>query len=149
MNTSTINWKQFIIITLITSIWINASEVFRYFVFVMERTKAFFPNQEGVAEMNLGIFSIWGFWDTLLTAVMVFVFWLCTNVFGNNIRTILLSATFVWAAVFVIFWVATANMGLADWNILWITLPLSWIELIIGAWIVSKLYSFHNEASDF
>lgn len=140
MTATKFNFKHFIIITLLTSIWINISEVFRYFVLVMPRVKSFFNNKSGVADMDLGIFAVWGFWDTLLTGVLVFVFWLYSEVFGNSNRSVLISATIVWSAVFVIFWIATANMGLSEWNILWITLPLSWLEMIVGAWIASKLY---------
>lgn len=138
---SKFNLKQFVIITLITSIWINASEVFRYFIFVMQRVKVFFDGKSGVAEMDFIIFSIWGLWDTLLTAAIVFIFWLYSNTFGNNNRSIIMSSTIVWLSIFVVFWVATANMGLCKWNLLLITLPLSWIEMVIGTWIASKLYS--------
>lgn len=140
MTNTNFNLKQFIIITLITSIWINISEVFRYFVLVMPRVKSFFDNKAGVAEMDWGIFAIWGFWDTLLTAVLVFIFWLYAKSFGFTTKSALVSGTIVWSAVFVIFWVATANMGLSDWNILLITLPLSWLEMVVGAWIALKLY---------
>jgi len=132
--------KQFIIITLIVSIWINLSEVFRYFVLVMPRTKAFFNDRSGLAQMDWGIFTIWGIWDTLLTALLVYVFWLHQRWLGNNLKAVLASANLAWLAVFVIFWVASANMGLASWNILWITLPLSWIEMFVGAWLASNLY---------
>lgn len=138
---SKFNLKQFITITLVTSIWINISEVFRYFLFVMQRVKVFFDNKSGVADMDIFIFLIWGLWDTLLTAGMVFVFWLYSNTFGNNNRSAVISGTIVWLSIFVLFWVATVNMGLADWNILLITLPLSWLEMIVGTWIASKLYS--------
>ena len=132
--------KQFVIITFITSIWIHLSEVFRYFVLVMPRVRSFFDGKSGVAEMNLGVFSIWGVWDTILTAILVFFFWLYAKSFGNNRRSIFISGTLVWLAVFVIFWIATANMGLSEWSILLITLPLSWIEMIVGTWIVSIVY---------
>jgi len=132
--------KQFFIITLITSIWINASEVFRYFVFVKPRVQAFFDHQPGIAEMDIGIFAIWGVWDTLLTAVLVMTFWMVAQTFGNNGRSVFTGGTLVWATVFVIFWVATANMGLCNWSILLITLPLSWIEMIVGAWIAGRCF---------
>lgn len=135
-----INFKHFVIITLLASIWINISEVFRYFVFVMPRVKSFFNNKEGVADIDLGIFATWGLWDTLLTGVLVFIFWLYSRIFGNSNRSVLISGTIVWLAIFVIFWVATANMGLSEWRILWLTLPLSWLEMVIGTWIASKLY---------
>ncbi len=135
------NFKQYAIITLIVSNWINISEVLRYFLLVMPRVKSFFQNRSGIAEMDLGIFSIWGLWDTLLTAILVFVFWIYAKSFGNNRKAIWVSGIIVWFAVFVIFWVATANMGLSSWNILLITLPLSLFEMIVGAWFSSKLYS--------
>lgn len=140
MATNKFNFKHFVIITLLVSIWINISEVFRYFVLVMPRVKSFLDDIQGVADMDLGIFAIWGLWDTLLTGVLVFVFWLYSRVFGNSNRSVLISGTIVWFAIFVIFWVATANMGLSEWGILWITLPLSWLEMVVGAWITSKLY---------
>jgi len=31
-------------------------------------------------------------------------------------------------------------MGLSEWNLLWITLPLSWLEIFIATFIASKLY---------
>lgn len=134
------NLKQFVIITLLVSIWIHISEVFRYFVLVMPRMKTFFQDQSGIADMNMGIFSIWGLWDTLLTAILVFVFWLYARSFGNTAKSVWVSGIFVWMAVFVIFWVATANMGMSEWSILFITLPLSLLEMLVGAWMASWLY---------
>ena len=133
--------KSFIRITLLTSIWINASEVFRYFVFVRPNVQAYFPEREDIANIDLGIFAIWGLWDTLLTAVLVFSYWLYSQAFGANLKAVVASGTWVWLAIFVIFWVATANMGLSNWNLLGITLPLSWIEMGVGAWIAHKLYA--------
>lgn len=141
MTANHFNLKQFVIITLITSIWVNISEVFRYFILVMPKVKSFFENRTGVADMDWGIFTIWGLWDTLLTSVLVFVFWLYAKSYGFNLKSALVSGTIVWSSVFVIFWVATANMGLSDWNIMLITLPLSWLEMFVGAWIALKLYS--------
>ena len=140
MTMKRLNFKHFVIITLLTSIWIHISEVFRYFVVVMPRLKLFFSDRPEVADMNLGILSIWVLWDTFLTGILVFVFWLYSEVFGNSIQSVLISSTIVWGAVFVVFWVATANMGLSEWKILWIVLPLSWLEMIIGTWISSKFY---------
>ena len=68
------NLKQFVVITLIVSIWVNISEVFRYFVFVMPSMRTYFAGRVGIAEMDLSIFAIWGLWDTVLTAVLVYGF---------------------------------------------------------------------------
>ncbi len=145
MITEKFNIKNFIVITLLTSIWIHISEVFRYFILVMPRVKLFFGNKQGVAAMDMSIFAIWGLWDTLLTGILVFVFWLYSSVFGHSNRSVLMSGTIVWLAVFVIFWVATANMGLSEWKTLWITLPLSWLEMIVGTWMAATLYKKHEK----
>lgn len=140
----TFNWKSFLIITLITSIWINVSEVFRYFILVMPQVKAYWNNLEHIADMNWFIFSIWGLWDTLLTAMLVFLFWLYSRVFGNNNRSVFVVGTLAWLFFFVLYWVGTANMGYSDWAILRITLPLSLVELIIAAWIAAFLYKKYD-----
>lgn len=129
------------LITLLTSIWVHASEVFRYFVLVMPRTKTFFENRTGIAEMSWGIFAIWGLWDTLLTALIVFLFWLYAGTFGNNFKSVLVSGTLSWLFFFVLFWIGSANMGTTYWEMLLITLPLSWLETLIAAYIASKLYA--------
>ena len=140
MNVSSFQLKQFSLIVLLVSLWVHASEVFRYFVLVMPKMKTYWKGQEGIAEMNLGIFSIWGIWDTLLTALLVFFFWMYAQIYGNNGKSILKSSTISWLFVFVIFWVAAANMGYSDWSMLMITLPLSWLELLIATAIAAKLY---------
>ena len=140
MYKSEFNLKSFVIIVLITSIWVNASEVFRYFVLVMPRVKIYWNNLESVADMNWVIFSIWGVWDTILTAMTVFMFWLYAQRFGNNNKSVITSAILAWVFFFVLYWVGAANMGYSDWSILCITLPLSLLELIIANFIAAKLY---------
>ena len=135
--------KRFVIVTLITSIWINISEVFRYFVFVRPRTRAFFKGVPEVAHIDPFIIGVWTFWDMLLSALVVGSFWLFANVFGNTKRSIVLSASFTWALLFVLFWVATINMGMAKWDMLWIVLPLSWIEMLVANCIAAILYKKH------
>ncbi len=142
MQSNRFSLKQFVVVVLITSIWINASEVFRYFVFVMPQMQTFWQGaNKPLAVMTPTIFMIWGLWDTLLTAILVLAVWLFAKAFGPSLKQSLVAATFVWAAVFVIFWVAASNMGLADWAILWVALPLSWAELAVGAFITQKLYA--------
>ncbi|MEL6253826.1 MAG: hypothetical protein AAFR87_17590 [Bacteroidota bacterium] len=132
--------KQFLLVMLLVSLWVHVSEVFRYFVLVMPRMKAYWEGIPGIAEMNLGIFSIWGVWDTLLTGLVVFMFWIYSKVFGKKAYAIINSATLAWLFSFVIFWVAAANMGYTDWSLLWITLPLSWLELVVANWMASRLF---------
>ncbi|WP_394747059.1 hypothetical protein [Spongiimicrobium salis] len=135
--------KRFVIVTLVTSIWINVSEVVRYFVFVAPRTKAFFKGRPNIAQIDPFILGVWTFWDMLLSVLVVGSFWLFINVYGNTKRSILYSASFIWALLFVLFWIATINMGLASWDMLWIVLPLSWVEMLVANYFASILYQKH------
>lgn len=131
--------NKFVKITLLTSIWINISEVFRYFVIVMPTMRKDLSAIPNVAPMDWWVFSIWGVWDTILTASVVFITWLCFKTFGDKKRTIYIAGTTCWAMFFLLFWVGMVNMNLSNPNLLLLTLPLSWIEMTIGAWIALKL----------
>ena len=137
-------FKQFIIITLITSIWIHIGEIARAFLVAFPRIAAFFEGKVqivGLEQAQASHALIWGAWDMLLTAVLVFMFWLCAKAFGNNTKAILISGTVTCFATIGIFWIATVNTGLGEWSTAFILFPLAWAELVIGAWIASKLYA--------
>jgi hypothetical protein len=53
----------------IVSVWINASEIFRYFTLVMPMTRETLATVPNVAPMNLPVFLVWGLWDTLLVVM--------------------------------------------------------------------------------
>lgn len=53
------NLKQFLIVVLLVSIWVNASEVFRYFVIVMPETRQFLSMVPNIAPMDWGVFFVW------------------------------------------------------------------------------------------
>lgn len=132
--------KQFLIIVLLVSIWVNASEVFRYFLIVMPQTRAFLAMVPDVAPMNWAVFAVWGAWDMLLTTAVVFISWLAFQAFGNNIRSVIIAGTLTWATLFLLFWVALWNMSLAQPKLALTALPLAWLEMIIAAYLTSKLY---------
>lgn len=137
--------KDFIIITLLTSIWVNVSELVRFFAYVKPELQSFLVGVPNVLAMDeLGILLIWGAWDTLLSALYVYLFWLCAQVFGNNRKSILMSGIMAWAFFFVLFWVGSANMNLARWSSLLIILPLTLLETVVAAAIASKLYTRKN-----
>ncbi len=139
--TSDFNIKKFIIVTLIVSIWVNVSEVFRYFVIVMPATRKFLISVPNVAPMNWRVFSLWGLWDTVLTIMIVFMFWLVARSFGNNFQSILIASTASWTFLFFLFWVAMFNMSLSSLGLALIALSLAWIEVFIASLISSKLFA--------
>lgn len=138
------NLKQFIIITLITSIWVHIGETARAMLVAFPLMESFFEGKLqliGAEQMQLNHALIWGIWDTILTAVLVFVFWLCSVVFGNNGKSIIISGTVTAFATIGVFWIASVNSGLGEWSSAFKIFPLALIEMIVGAWIASKLYN--------
>ena len=133
--------KDFIQITLITSLWVNASELVRYFGYVRPRMQEYFSYIPQMGKIwDIQILAVWGFWDALITALYVFLFWLCAQVFGNTRKAIVISGVMSWSFVFVLYWVATANMFLAEWSTLFVVLPLALLETLVASYIASKLY---------
>jgi hypothetical protein len=123
---------------LLMALWVNLSEVLRYFALVMPMTRAALPEVEGVAPMNLPVFLVWGVWDTIFILVAARVIWLHFEKFGGGMRRILEAATLVWALVFVLFWMAAWNMRLTVGSIALSALPLAWIEMVVAAAILER-----------
>ena len=126
-----------IITLLVNGVWINASEIFRYFLFVMPMMRETFPQISDVAPMTLPVFLIWGIWDTVLLFAVTGFVWLYLERFGASFSNAVLAGTLVWLSIFGIFWLGLYNMNLATLSILSIALPLSWLELAIAALIVN------------
>ena len=117
-------------------IWINASEVFRYFAFVMPMMREAFPMVPDVAPMNLPVFMIWGAWDTILVLTATLLPWMAMKVFGTSALRAVSYGTGVWMSVFVILWLGLYNMNMATAGVLAIALAMAWAEMVIAALIV-------------
>lgn len=144
MENKNFNLKQFVIITLIISIWIHIGETVRAMFVAFPLMESFFEGKlqlVGAEQMQISHALLWGLWDTIIAAVLVFIFWLCSVAFGNNKKSIVISGTTTAFATIGIFCIASVNSGLGEWSSAFVIFPLAWIELIIGAWIASKLYS--------
>ncbi|KZK78329.1 hypothetical protein PsW64_03968 [Pseudovibrio sp. W64] len=121
---------------LLNLLWINASEVFRYFAFVMPLMRSSLPQIQDVAPMNLPVFMIWGVWDTVLVLAATGLSWVLLERFGPTIRNALYAGSVIWATIFVILWLGLWNMNLATTQIVLTALPLAWLEMIVAAFIV-------------
>ena len=133
-------FKTFIVVVLWVSIWVNLSEVFRYFVIVMPETRAFLSMVPDIAPMDIKVFLIWGLWDTLLTASIVFMYWLVAGTFGHNHRSVIIAAVASWCFFFVLFWVGMYNMSLAEAGLAVIALALALLETLVASYIAFRLY---------
>lgn len=117
-------------------IWINASEIFRYFVFVMPMMREAFPELTDIAPMSLAVFLSWAVWDTILVVSVSLIAWLSLYKIGLGWRAVFVTGTAIWAAIFVILWLGLWNMNLTTGPIVLIALSLAWVEMIIATVIV-------------
>ena len=138
--------KAFLFALLVNTVWINASEVFRYFVFVMPMMREALPGVGNVALMDLIVFASWGVWDTILVVVSTSSIWVMYDRFGSDFRTTLLAATGLWLGVFVILWLGLYKMNLATLEIILVALPLAWLEMVVAALIVRSFWGTSTAA---
>ena len=134
--------SPFVLALIANLVWINASEIFRYFVFVMPMMREAFPLIPNIAPMNLPVFLIWGLWDTILVLAATLLPFMAMKTYGSSLLQAIIYGTFVWMIVFVILWLGLYNMNLATLNILAVALPLAWLEMVIASiivwWFTSK-----------
>ncbi len=133
-----INTREFWLALLVNTVWINVSEVFRYFVFVMPMMRDALPTLENVAPMSWTIFLIWGVWDTILIFCVTGFFWIYLERFGCSMMSAIAGASFAWLGIFVILWLGLYNMNLTNLSVVGVALLLSWIELVVAALIVRR-----------
>lgn len=137
--------KPFVTALLVNMLWINASEVFRYFAFVMPMMRDALPTLDNVAPMSWSIFAIWGLWDTILVFCVTGFVWIYLERFGTTTSNALAAGSFAWLGIFCILWIGLYNMNLTSLPVVGVALALSWIELAIAAMIVKwQLHKFSN-----
>ncbi|MEP5760005.1 MAG: hypothetical protein ABJ327_12005 [Litoreibacter sp.] len=130
-------WQTPFLYAAITNfIWINLSEVFRYFAFIMPMMREALPMVPDIAPMNAPTFMIWGIWDAIVVGAATLIPWLMLNVAGGTIKNALLAGTGVWLTIFGVFWLGTFNMNLATPAIVLTALSLAWFEMMVAALIV-------------
>lgn len=133
--------RGFVIVTLVASLWVHASENFRFFLFIIPMMRETLSMVPDVVPMNPVIFASWGFWDTLLTAMTVMMCWLYARVFGDTTANAVVAGTLSWLFFFFLFWLAMLNLNLIAPATLAIELPLSWLELVVTSLIARYGFS--------
>lgn len=128
-------WRLYTATFMIASMWIHASENFRYLLFVRPMLQESLSMVPDVAPMNPAVFVSWGIWDTMLSAMTVLTYWLYAQVFGPSVRSAVIAGTISWLSSFVFFWHAFANLNLATAADLLVEPSLSWVELVVASLI--------------
>lgn len=117
-------------------LFMNASEVFRYFAFIMPMIREHLSVIPNVAPMDFGVFAVWGIWDTILIVSVTGFVWMFFDRYGESWKKAVTAGTLIWCAIFVILWLGLYNMNLATGKIVLVALSLSWVELVIAAFII-------------
>ncbi|MEL6890096.1 MAG: hypothetical protein AAFP84_00755 [Actinomycetota bacterium] len=128
---------------LLVNLYVQLSELVRYLVVVRPRLESELATSiDGVGRIDLVIFSIWGLWGTLLSTVLVMLYWLLANCFGSTVRSAIASGTMAWFMCFVILWVGVANMQISSWALPAIALPLAVVETVTATlfarWLLNR-----------
>jgi hypothetical protein len=117
-------------------LWINASEIARYFFVLRAMMQNTFPQIPEIAPMNVPVFLSWGIWDTILVFAATGFSWLYLERFGDHARNAVIAGTLLWLTIFVLLWLGLFNMNLASSGILVAMLPWAWAELVVAALVV-------------
>lgn len=123
-------FKKALLPILITGIWINISETFRWMLWIesywldkYQSLNIVFPNEP----INMVVWMIWGFLYGYLIYRLIQKF------------SVLSTAVMAWFMLFVMMWIVVWNIGVLPTEMLWFNAPLAFIEAFIGAWICKKL----------
>lgn len=129
------NFKKTIWQILLVSLWVNIFETLRWMLFAKPSIDMHFkaanlvlPNEP----INNLLWLIWG----IIIAVMIFII--------SKKFKVLQTTFIVWITVYVLHWIALWNMAVLPINILWLAVPLTFINVLVGALICAKFISKDN-----
>ena len=126
------NFKKAIWQILLVSLWINFFETLRWMLFAKPDIDMHFkainlvlPNEP----VNNILWLIWG----IIIAVMIFII--------SKKFKVLQTTFIVWIIVYVTHWIALWNFSVLPINVLWLAVPLTFINIFVGALICSRFIS--------
>ena len=122
--------KSKLLAFLLCGIWVNLSETLRWELLIKaywedyyEAKGLIFPGEPA----NGFVWLTWGF-------IIAFVVFVLSRKF-SLLQTTLLS----WLALFVTLWIVLWNIDILPIKILPFVVPLSFIEVLIGTWIIRRI----------
>ncbi len=130
--------RAFLAALAINFVWINLSEIARYFWIVRPLLHKAFPGQAHIAPMDWGVFALWAIWDLVLIVGATGFFWLWLERFGRDMQQIFIASLAFTITIFGLIWLGISNMGLAPYSMIMFALPLAWFEQAVACWIVAR-----------
>ena len=129
------NFKKAIWQILIVSLWVNIYETLRWILFAKPDIDMHFkaanlvlPNEP----INNFLWLIWG----IIIAAIIFII--------SKKFKVLQTTFIVWIIVYVTHWIALWNMAVLPLNVLWLAVPLTFINVLVGSLICSRFLSKEN-----
>jgi hypothetical protein len=129
------NFKKVFWQVLIVSLWVNIFETLRWILFVKPDIDIYFKSANLVlpnGPINNMLWLIWG----IIIAVMIFII--------SKKYKVLQTTFIVWVTVYVMHWIALWNMAVLPINILLLAVPLTFINVLVGALICNRFLSKEN-----
>lgn len=131
--------QKLILPAVLTITWIQIIEMARYFLLEKELLRNYWGETPVAIDTDLS-FVIWGVWGLLIAFGLLSILWLTCEKYGYTYKSALMAGTFSWLTMFVVLWIAMANLQFVPWSALSVALPLSWLELVSGAFLAVLLY---------
>ncbi len=129
------NFKRVIWQILLVSLWINIFETLRWVLFARPDIDKHFKAANLVlpnGPINNILWLIWG----IIIAVMIFII--------SKKFKVLQTTFIVWITVYVMQWIALWNMAVLPIKVLWLAVPLTFINVLVGALICAKFIRKEN-----
>ncbi len=127
------HFKRTVLPILLTGIWINLAATIKWMVLIQpywiekySQMGLVFPE----SMMNNLVWMIWGFMFASVIYVLIRKF--------NLVQTTLLT----WFMAYIMLWVIVWNVGVLPTAMLWINVPLSFLETLAGAWICRRVINW-------
>lgn len=141
MNKNAISVKNFVVVSLVVSVWVHLAEASRFFLIVTPIMEKEVPQLPLVTELSMSTWISWAIWDTVLSSMYVWMAWLTIQVYGKSLKSGLFAGLVSWVFFFVLFWVAMINMNLASLKVVLIALPLALVETTIASCFAVFIFS--------
>jgi len=124
------NYKTAIWHIIIISLWINIAETLRWILFSQSHFMEHYQRLNLVLPFGPIVLILWLLWGILLSVVIYTI---------SKKYTLLQTVGIIWIMAYLMVWIALYNLNVLPVSMLWLVIPLSFINIIIGTLISNYL----------